>query len=229
MPHIEMNPVNGIFIKCAEISLFYPLYAIINYQHINATGIYNSIKQMKSTTGFYRGIHFNLLHLPANKFIDLQIYKHYDSSFYAALLSSTFKMLTYPLSTCEVYYLLNNKLPRKSMLYNGFSLYYISNTFSYMLWYKSLNFYNDNITIKNYNIKNAVVGLVSGLTIDIIMNPIRVIKTNYQNATNINSINSSNSINIFKNIRFLDRGLKVKLLLSCLQSSFFNTMILWKY
>ena len=120
MPHIEMNPINGIFIKCAEISLFYPLYAIINYQHINATGIYNSIKQMKSTTGFYRGIHFNLLHLPTNKFIDLQIYKHYDSSFYAALLSSTFKMLTYPLSTCEVYYLLNNKLPRKSMLYNGF-------------------------------------------------------------------------------------------------------------
>ena len=75
-------------------------------------------------------------------------------------------------------------------------------------------------TIKNYNLKNAIVGLISGLTVDIIMNPLRVLKTNYQ---------TTNKIRInFKDIKFIDRGLKLRLLLSCLQSSFFNMFILWK-
>jgi len=52
------------------------------------------------------------------------------------------------------------------------------------------------------------------------MNPLRVLKTNYQ-TTNKICMN-------FKDIKFIDRGLKLRLLLSCLQSSFFNMLILWK-
>ena len=172
MPNIEMNPIHGILIKGIEISLFYPFYSIINYQHVNATGIYKSIKTMTYTTGFYRGVQFNLVCLPINKFMDLQIYKHYDLSLQASLLSSSFKIITYPLNTCEVYYLLNNKLPKFNKLYNGISIYYISNTFSYLIWYNSLNYFNKHIKIKNHNLKNAVIGLISGLATDIIMNPL---------------------------------------------------------
>ena len=220
MSQIIMNPIHGTIIKGIEISLFYPLYSIINYQHVNNTSIYKSINTMKTTTGFYRGIQFNLLYLPINKYVDLQIYKKFDSSIEAALLSSSLKIITYPLSTCEVYYLLHNKLPNMNKLYNGFSFYYISNTLSYLLWFNSLAYYNKQFTIKNYNLKNAIVGLISGLTVDIIMNPFRVLKTNYQ---------TTNKIRInFKDIKFIDRGLKLRLLLSCLQSSFFNMLILWK-
>ncbi len=214
-----MNPIDGFFIKSIEISIFYPIYSIIHYQHINNIGIYKTIKQMNNTTGFYRGIQFNLLYLPINKYMDLLIYKYYDSSIQASLLSSSFKIFTYPLNTCEIYYLLNNKLPKFHNIYNGISLYYVSNTFSYLIWYKSINYYNKHIEIQDYNLKNAIIGLISGLTVDIIMNPLRVIKSNLQNFNKIT----------FNNIKFIDRGLKMKLLLSSLQSSFFNTIIQWKY
>lgn len=223
MPQIDMNPYHGILIKGAEITCFFPLHAIIHYQHINGTNIYRSISNMKKTTGFYRGIQFNLAYLPINKYMDLAVYKHYDSSIKGAILSSSLKAITYPLNTCEIYYLLNNRLPKFNKLYNGFSFYYASNTISYLIWFNSLNYFNRNINIKNYNLKNATVGLVSGLIVDILMNPIRVLKTNYQNS-GINTIN----LNTFKNMRFVDRGMKMKLILSCIQSSFFNVFIMWK-
>jgi len=223
MPHIEMDPLHGTIIKSIEIICFFPLHSIIHFQHIYSTGIYKSIQKMRYTTGFYRGIHFNLMYLPINRFIDLKIYKHYDSSIPGSLLSSSLKLITYPLHTCEVYYLLNNKLPKLNILYNGGSFYFISNTLSYLIWFNSLTFYNKIIPIKNYNLKNAIVGLFAGLSIDFIMNPLKVIKTNYQNNTNEKVF-----LNNFKKIKLFDRGLKIKLILSALQSSTFNTFILWK-
>ena len=62
----------------------------------------------------------------------------------------------------------------------------MSNTFSYFIWYNSLNYFNEHIKIQNHNLKNDVIGLISGLTVDIIMNPLRVLKTNFQNSNNIN-------------------------------------------
>jgi len=223
MPHIEMNPIYGSILKGIETIILFPLQSIIHYQHVNSTGIFKSIQKMRYTTGFYRGISFNLIALPINKYIDLKIYQSYNASIIAALLSSSLKIITYPLNTCEVYYLLNNKLPKINMLYNGFSFYYTSNSLSFLIWYNSLHFYNKHITIKNYNLKNATVGLIAGLSVDIIMNPLRVIKTNSQN-----NINYSFNADFIKLFFRSNQGLKMKLILSCIQSSLFNTLILWK-
>ena len=212
-----MNPYKGIAVKSSEILLFYPLHSIINYQHINYTNIKNTIKQINYKKGFYNGIKFQLMYLPINRFIDLQCYKDYNISFKAAILCSTLKAFTYPLNTFEIYYKLHGKYPKIKNLYNGYGFYFLSNTTSYIIWFNCLEYFNNNINIESNIIKNFCVGFISGIIVDIAMNPLRVIKTNLQNNISFK--------NIFNKQNIIYRGLKTKLILSALQSSYFNVFI----
>ena len=202
-----MDPIKGTIIKTSELIFFYPLHTITNYQSIHSTKLITSIKNIK---GFYKGIKYQLLFLPINRYIDLKILENNDISFKSALLSSTCKILTYPLQTYEIYYQLNNKKPPFNFLLKGYHYFYIYNTISYYIWFNSLKIYSDNINIKNNLIKNAFVGFLSGITVDIIVNPLKVIKLNYQNNTIPKTYYS---------------GIKLRILFSAIQSSYFNILI----
>ena len=227
-----MDPYKGILIKTSEILLFYPLNSTIYYQHINNTNIINTIKILYKNQGFYNGIRFQIMYLPINKFIDLQCYKDYCSSLYGGLICSCLKTFTYPIHSFEVYYNLHSCYPKIKNLYNGYSFYFISNTMSYVIWFNCLEFFNKKIEF-NENIrekkikKDFCVGFLSGIIVDILMNPLRVIKTNLQNdyKKTIKNIYKFEDYNIFNPKSIVNRGLKSKLILSALQSSYFNIFI----
>lgn len=234
-----MNPYKGIAVKSSEILLFYPLHSIIYYQHVNNSTLLTTIKNLNNNQGFYNGIRFQLMYLPINKFIDLQCYKDYGTSIYGGLICSFLKGFTYPLNSFEVYYNLHSCYPKIKNLYNGYSFYFISNTLSYVIWFNSLEYFNKKIKFdanerEKKNIlsftklkKDFYVGFLSGIIVDIAMNPLRVIKTNLQNdyKNTIKNIYKLENYNIFNSKSLVNRGLKSKLLLSALQSSYFNIFI----
>ena len=206
-----MDPLNSSIIKSIEIVLFYPIHSIIYNQQIKQDVKY------KTFSRFYKGLPFQFMYQPINRYLDVIIYNKYDVSLQTSILNSTLKFVTYPLQTCEVYYQINNKLPNIINYYNGYQFFFISNTISYYLWFNSLKYYDLYFTniINNTNVKNATVGFLAGLTVDIIINPLKVLKTNYQN--NIKKYDF--------NFKFMFRGIKARILLSSLQSAFFYTAI----
>lgn len=213
---LKLDSYKGIIIKTSEILLFYPLHSIIYYQHVNNSSLLSTIKNLNNNQGFYNGIRFQLMYLPINKFIDLQCYKDYGSNIEGSVICSLFKIFTYPMNTFEVFYNLNKKYPHINNLYNGYKFYFLSNSISYYIWFNSLEYFNKKISIENNIQKNACVGFLSGIIVDILVNPLRVIKTNLQNNILLNKLNT--------NIIFF-RGIKSKLILSALQTSYFNIFI----
>lgn len=228
----NMNPYKAILVKTSEIALFYPLHSIIYYQHIYPTNILETIQQLYKNRGFYNGIRFQLMYLPINRFIDIQCYRDYGSNIYGGLTCSSLKLFTYPLHSIEVYYNLHSCFPKICNLYNGYSIYFISNTLSYTIWFNCLEFFNEKFRyylydneINNYSYvskikKDFCVGFLSGTIVDILMNPLRVLKTNLQNDYR------KTIRNIFK-LENYNRGIKSRIILSGLQSSYFNIFINW--
>tara|TARA_B100001093_G_scaffold514654_1_gene589175 strand:- start:794 stop:1465 length:672 start_codon:yes stop_codon:yes gene_type:complete len=213
---LNLNSYKGIIVKTSEILLFYPLHSIIYYQHINNSNLKKTIKILNANKNFYSGIRFQLMYLPINKFIDLQTYTDYGSNIKGGIICSLLKSFTYPINTFEVHYNLNNSYPKFTNLYNGYYFYFISNSLSYVIWFNTLEYFNKKVEIKSNILKNAYVGFISGIIVDVIMNPLRVIKTNLQNNLSYDKLN-------FNNIMF--RGIKSKLILSAFQSSYFNILI----
>jgi len=216
---LQMNPNKGFFVKVSETVIFYPFHTIIYYQHINNVSFINTIKNIYNIgyfSRFYSGLPFNVVYAPINKFIDLEIYKKYGSTTEGALICSTVKSLTYPIHTIEVFYNINRTMPKFIHIYNGYSFFFLSNSISYVLWYKLLERFNTGFAIKNKILKDGVVGLTSGLIVDLLMNPIRVLRTNLQNNLSIRNIAFGS---------FYNRGIVPKLMLSAIQSAYFNVLI----
>lgn len=201
-------PLYGAFVKATEVVLFFPFHHSLHKSQTKS-GLLN-YKDM------YKGIQYQIVQAPLNRYVDLHIYKKYGSSLESSAYSTLFKSITYPLQTAEVYYQLNNKLPKRlNNYYKGFSPYIIINASAYYIWFSSLKFY-DKYTPKyvyNDNIHNAVVGFLSGMTVDLVMHPLKTIKVNLQS-------------NKFKlqdvSMKYLSRGVCTKMLLSSLQSAYFN-------
>lgn len=53
----------------------------------------------------------------------------------------------------------------------------------------TLEYFNKKVEIKSNILKNAYIGFISGIIVDVIMNPLRVIKTNLQNNIIFRGIN----------------------------------------
>ena len=90
--------------------------------------------------------------------------------------------------------------------------------------------FNENIREKKIT-KDLCVGFLSGIIVDILItgdsNDSRVIKTNLQNdyKKTIKNIYKFENYNIFNPKSIVNRGLKSKLILSAIQSSYFNIFI----
>lgn len=203
-----IQPLYGAFVKASEVALFFPFHHSLHKSQTNS-GLMN-YKHM------YKGIQFQIVQAPLNRYVDLHIYKKYGSSFESSIYSSLFKTATYPLQTAEVCYQLNNKLPKGlHSYYKGFSPYIIINASAYYIWFNSLKFYDKYIPkyMDNEHTRNATVGFLSGMTVDLAIHPLKTIKVNLQ---------SSRFRLKDLSVKYLTRGIYTKALLSSLQSAYFN-------
>lgn len=204
-----MSAFQGAFVKATEVVLLFPFHHAIHKSQTNCKG--------KLHIGnLYSGIQFQLFQAPTNRFVDIKLYETYGSSMQSSLLSSIFKLSTYPLHTAEVHYQLKNKLPSKfSQYYKGIVPYMVINTYSYYLWFNSLEWYKTNLpNHDNVHITNGIVGFCSGLTVDVFLHPLKTIKTNLQN--------NSFRIQDVAKPSYLFRGFTTKILLSASQTAYFN-------
>ena len=203
-----MIALQGSFVKATEVLLLFPIHHNIHKLQANCK---------LPVQNYYKGVYYQIIQAPLNRFVDIHLYETYGTNIYSAFGSSLFKTLTYPLHTAEINTQLRNKLPVKLKgYYKGFIPYSIVNTSSYYIWFKSLEFYDNNLKIKNKNIHNCVVGFLSGLTVDIVCHPLKTIKTNLQNDTFT-----------WKSLlrrEYYSRALGCKLLLSACQTAYFNVL-----
>lgn len=208
-----MKPLEGAIVKCTEVSMVFPLHRVINYQYLNGTTFEGALRGVFLERSFYKGLTFHLSHVFINRYIDISIHEKYGSTLEAAVISTIGKSITYPLSTIEV-----NKQAKMNIknYYYGFAPYLMNNAINYYLFWNTLKFYSN--VINNVNkqrdspFKNATVGFLTGATVEVLMNPLKVIKTNFQADQLIKP-------------SFLTRALVPRMLLSGLQVGFFNTIL----
>ena len=218
-----MNPITASLMKGGEVCLLFPFHRIIHYQHIHNQSFKKTIVQIikrEKFKGLYKGISFQLCQSVINRCADVTLYNTYGVTPEAAMYSSAFKALTYPLHTMEIYYQMQNKyIFEITKMYNGYSFFMISNALSYLIWWHTLDKYNNCFleSKEKYPITHkSVSGFCSGLTVDLCVHPLRVMKTNLQNQ-------SFNAKDIAKNFsKYGYRGFGTKLLLSGIQSAIFN-------
>ena len=204
-----MSPFQGAFVKATEVLLLFPFHHALHKSQANC-------KKKLEISNFYKGLHFQIIQSPLNRMVDIYLYETYGPSIQSSLLSSCFKLSTYPLHTAEVCYQLKNKLPTSIIhCYKGIAPYSIINMSSYYVWFNSLQWYNRNIPkIENEHLHNGIVGFLSGLTVDVLMHPLKTIKTNLQNDTF--------KFQDLKRLQYFSRGLGIKVIISAFQTAYFN-------
>jgi len=205
-----MLALQGAFVKASEVLILFPFHHAIHKSQTNC-------KVPLKTVDMYKGVHFQLIQAPINRFVDIYLYESFGSSMQSSFLSSAFKVTTYPLHTAEVYYQLKNKLPPTlSHYYKGFAPYSIVNMTAYYVWFNSMQWYSNNLPkLENKHLHNGIVGFSSGLTVDLLMHPFKTIKTNLQN----DSFRMKDM-----NPKYLFRGMNTKVLLSACQTAYFNIL-----
>jgi hypothetical protein len=216
-----MNPLFAAFVKAGDVILLYPFHRILHHQQVHNKKFkrtFRAITRNKNYKNLYKGIGFQLAQSSINRYADTSIYNAYGTGTEAICLSSLFKCFTYPLHTCEIYYQLNNKyLYKPHQLYKGYIPFMLTNAFAYYIWWTSLNYYNSHYKCKNSKQQKCINGFLSGITVDICVHPLRVIKTNLQNQTKL--------INLFKTGGIAYRGFVTKIFLSGIQSAIFNVFV----
>lgn len=204
-----MNHIEGSIIKASETFLLFPFHHII---HRKQLGLINN---NLTFSNLYKGISFQLVSSSINRGLDIWLFQNSNSILEASLYSSLCKTITYPLHTTEIYYQINNKIPKLNKLYNGFPIYTLTNIASFNIWINSLKIYDSILPYESdVKQKQFLVGFLSGLTTDVIVHPLKVIKTNLQNNTF--------KYNQLLNIPFYYRGMHYKILLSGFQTAYFN-------
>jgi len=211
-----MKPLDGAIVKSIEVSLVYPVNRTINYQYLTGQTFKNSFKQLFINQNLYKGIKYQITSSFVNRYFDIYIYDKYGAGVQSALLSSLLKGLTYPLNTMEINLQAGNK---NFKYYSGFKEYFLINTCSYYIFWNCMKFYSGNIPDVNIpgihipGIHNTVSGFLTGGTVELLMNPLKIIKTNYQTNNNL------------LNVKVLNRALLPRMLLSGIQVAFFNTLV----
>jgi len=215
-----MKPLEGASVKCIEVSMVYPLHRVINYQYLNGTTFVGALKGVSLERSLYKGFTYHMSMVFINRYIDISIHEKYGSTVEGSLLSTLGKSMTYPLSTIEV-----NKQAKFAVrnYYYGFGPYMVNNAINYYIFWNTLKGYSNLVHSKTVNniekrdspLKNATVGFLTGATVEVIMNPLKIIKTNFQ----------ADQLVSLLNYGFLTRALVPRMLLSGVQVAFFNVLL----
>ena len=144
---------------------------------------------------------------------------------------------TYQVHGKEAYNILKNKVKKNNIhvLYHGSIALTSINFISNFIWFSVFTNLNKNLPNNiNNDFRNGLIGFSSTLSCDIVVNPIRIIKTYKQshkeNISYINCINeifsNKNNIKNQNSISTLFRGFKIRIMINSISSGLY--VILWK-
>ena len=234
--------ITDTFLACTsacalQSSCFFWIKPIMKNQHVYGDSIKKTFFALKKEADFfrfYRGFIPALLKSSIGRTSDITIYKylqqHYDkskelSSLVGGITSSVIKVSIMPLDTISNTLQVHGKNGYKHLkgnFYRGTIAYAILHSTNSTLWLLNYSYFKEHKPFKNENLNYIYTGFASSLISDLIINPIRVIKTNKQAFSNDRTY-----IEIIKNLNgSFYRGLGVRLMLNALNGSMF--VLLWQ-
>ena len=229
----------------------YWLKTVIKNQYVYGQSIpvtFNNLFQSKESFRFYRGIIPNIMKAMVGRNSDILFHKYYTNKLnsnqeYIALISglssSVIKATTMPFDTVSNLYQIHGKSAKDIInkqfknedyfFYRGTGAYMALTCLGSSTWLYTYSKLKEKELHKNMNVNNALIGVSSSIMSDIIVNPIRILKTYKQ--SNQDYISYSQIIkriikeekNIF-NAYF--RGYGLRMSLNAFNSGIF--MVLWK-
>jgi hypothetical protein len=230
----------------------YGLKTVIKNQYVHGTPIYKTFKTLYNNKGlisFYRGFIPSILKITIGRNSDILLHKFYTQNLNASkahialisgLTSSVLKLGIMPLDTVSNLYQVHGKKAKEIIKkqYKNENYFFYRGTMAYMTlsgigssaWLYTYSRLNDINLHKNKNINNALIGVSSSIVSDLVVNPIRILKTYKQSSSDYISYK-----NIIKNVIKMDgnfmksyfRGYGLRMGLNAFNSGLF--MVLWKH
>ena len=228
----------------------YWVKTIIKNQYVNGTSIFESFKNLYSSKQkfrFYSGYIPNMIKALTGRNSDILFHKYYSdrifnqekAAIYSGLSSSIIKIMTMPFDTVSNLYQIHGNKARDVIIkqHNNENFFYFRGTIAYMAitslgsssWLYTYSKLNDMNLPYNKNVNNAIIGCTSSLVSDLVVNPIRILKTykqshkNYISYSDILSRILKNDNNLLKSYF---RGFFLRTSLNSINSGIF--VVLWK-
>ena len=89
-----MNPFVAALLKAGDVCLLYPFHRIIHHQHVHNKSFvrtFKTITRHQNLKNLYKGLGLHVAQSSINRYTDVMIYNHFNTSNEAILLSSCFK------------------------------------------------------------------------------------------------------------------------------------------
>ena len=234
--------ITETFLSCAsacalQSSCLFWIKPIMKNQHVYGGSIkdtFNALRDNPDFFRFYRGFLPALLKSSIGRTSDITIYKYVQlyygqskelSSLIGGVCSSSVKVAIMPLDTISNTFQVHGKDGYKHIkgnLYRGTVAYAGVHSVNSTIWLLNYSYFKEHKPFTNENFNHMYTGLSCSLVSDLIVNPLRVIKTNKQAFSNDKSY--SELISRLKGSFY--RGLRMRLILNALNSSLF--VLLWQ-
>lgn len=232
-----------------QLSSLYWLRTIIKYQYVYPRNLSITTRYLWHDTDklrLFRGFIPNFSKVFLGKIGEASLIKNFQPNeksdiFYNTILTScfitTWKTLMMPLDTLGNSYQVNGKdasqIIKKRIqqegaiaLWSGTGVYLNISFINYTIWIYTYHNLNHSLPTKiNQDIRNGLIGLSATFLSDLVINPLRVMKTNIQSHTEKKMYRELYR-EIFKNSQDYFRGLQTKMLFNCLNGAIY--VILWK-
>lgn len=249
---IYNNIIAGGIAGISNVYLTYPLRTVVKIQYVEGLTILDSIKKLykqNKFTRFYAGINPTIFRVGFGRCIEAGSYtyfnknsrKQFNNVIEVSTIATIAKLLLTPLDTVSNSYQVNgSKLGKKYLiikyknvgitsLYNGLTPNLLISFIGHYIWFTSFSYLNYNIKdeIMNSNIRNGLIGFSSSIVSDIVINPIRIIKTIKQSEKKNTSYKEIIEKTFFSKInKNIFRGMYLRTFLNAFNSSIY--VILWR-
>ena len=232
-----------------QLSSLYWLRTIIKYQYVYPYSIWDTTKYLWNQNDrirLFRGFIPNFSKVVLGKVGEASLIKHFNPEnskdiFYKTLMTSAvitgWKTLMMPLDTLGNSYQVNgieasniikNRIKTQGWktLWSGTIVYLNISFLNYTIWVYTFHHLNYILPKRiNQDLRNGIIGLTSTLMSDIVINPLRVIKTNIQSQHEKKGYLTL-ATEIFQTRSDYFRGFKTKMLFNCLNGALY--VIIWR-
>ncbi len=229
--------ITETFLSCAsacalQSSCLFWIKPIMKNQHVYGGSIrdtWNALRENPDFFRFYRGFFPALLKSTIGRTSDITIYKYVQqyygqskelSSVIGGVSSSTVKVAIMPLDTISNTLQVHGKDGFKHIkgnLYRGTIAYGAIHSINSSLWLLNYSHFKEHKLFTNENFNYIYTGFCCSMISDLVINPLRVIKTNKQAFSNDKSY-----IELVKRLKgSFYRGFGVRLILNALNGSLF--------
>lgn len=232
-----------------QLSSLYWLRTIIKYQYVypqNLTMASRNLWHDKDKLRLFRGFIPNFSKVFLGKIGEASLIKNFQpqgksdiwyNTIQTSSIITAWKALMMPLDTLGNSYQVNgkdasqiikNRIQQQGIvtLWSGTSVYLNISFINYTIWVYTYHNLNQCLPQKlNQDIRNGLIGLGATFLSDIVINPLRVIKTNIQSHSE-KKMYRELYVEIFKHSQDYFRGFQTKMLFNCLNGALY--VILWK-